>query len=72
MTGRKKEPRQVKQYDKVFRENMEAVLPGIMRSMLGIEAVEMEELPDSIQHTKEREPDVLKKVTDRSGATFVL
>ena len=32
----------------------------------------MEELPDDIQHTKERKPDVLKKVTDRTGETFVL
>lgn len=31
-----------------------------------------EELPDSIQHTKEREPDVLKKVIDRNGRAFVL
>lgn len=72
MAVEKQEPRQVNQYDKIFRENMDVALPGIMRSMLGIEAVEMEELPDSIQHTNERKPDVLKKVTDRSGATFVL
>ncbi|WP_206019531.1 hypothetical protein [Runella sp. SP2] len=32
----------------------------------------MEELPDDIQHTKERKPDVLKKVTDIKGDTFVL
>ena len=31
-----------------------------------------EELPDDIQHTKERKPDVLKKVTDKNGETFVL
>ena len=64
--------KQAKQFDKIFKENMEAALPGIMKYLLGIEAVATEELPDSIQHTKEREPDVLKKVTDRSGATFVL
>jgi hypothetical protein len=37
-----------------------------------ITAVSMEELPDDIQHTKERKPDVLKKVTDTKGDTFVL
>ena len=37
-----------------------------------ITAVSMEELPDDIQHTKERKPDTLKKVTDDNGNTFVL
>lgn len=32
----------------------------------------MEELPDDIQHTKERKPDVLKKVIDTTGDIFVL
>jgi hypothetical protein len=72
MEREKQQPKQVKQYDKIFKENMEAALPGIMKYLLGIEVVDTEELPDSIQHTKEREPDVLKKITDRSGATFVL
>ena len=39
---------------------------------MGIHAVDTEELPDDIQHTKERKPDVLKKVTDKSGETFLL
>lgn len=43
-----------------------------MRNVLGITAVSLEELPDDIQHTKERKPDVLKKVTDNLGNTFVL
>lgn len=64
--------RQVNQYDKILRENLEAALPGLIRNLLGIRAVHTEELPDDIQHTKERKPDVLKKVTDKSGETFVL
>ena len=63
---------QVNQYDKIFRENIEAALPGLIRNLLGIQAVHTEELPDDIQHTKERKPDVLKKVTDKNGETFVL
>jgi hypothetical protein len=63
---------QVNQYDKIFRENIEAALPGLIRNLLGIHAVRTEELPDDIQHTKERKPDVLKKVTDKNGETFVL
>ena len=63
---------QVNQYDKIFRENLEAALPGLIRNLLGIHAVYTEELPDDIQHTKERKPDVLKKVTDKNDETFVL
>jgi predicted transposase/invertase (TIGR01784 family) len=63
---------QANQYDKIFKENLEAALPGLIKNLLGIHAVHTEELPDDIQHTKERKPDVLKKVTDKSGETFVL
>jgi hypothetical protein len=63
---------QVNQYDKIFPENLEAALPGLIKNLLGIHAVYTEELPDDIQHTKERKPDVLKKVTDKNGETFVL
>ena len=68
----KQSNRQVNQYDKIFRENLEAALPGLIKNLLGIHAVHTEELPDDIQHTKERKPDVLKKVTDKNGETFVL
>ena len=64
--------RQVNQYDKVLRENMEVALPGLIRKLLHIHAEGMEELPDDIQHTKERKPDVLKRIIDKNGQTFVL
>lgn len=64
--------KQANQYDKIFRENIEAVIPSLMQNILGIAAVQSEELPDDIQHTKERKPDVLKKVKDTQGNTFVL
>jgi hypothetical protein len=67
-----KTKRQSSQYDKVFKENIEAVISSIMQNLLDITAVSLEELPDDIQHTKERKPDVLKKVTDTNGNTFVL
>jgi hypothetical protein len=63
---------QTNQYDKILRENLEAALPGLIRNLLGIHARYTEELPDDIQHTKERKPDVLKKVTDTNDETFVL
>ncbi|GAB4024654.1 RpnC/YadD family protein [Spirosoma gilvum] len=64
--------KQASQYDKIFKENIEAVLPILMQNILGITAIESEELPDDVQHTKERKPDLLKKITDAQGATFVL
>lgn len=64
--------KQVNQYDKIFKENIEAVIPGLMRDILGITPLVSEELPDDIQHTKERKPDVLKKITDVQDNTFVL
>lgn len=64
--------KQSSQYDKILKENIEAVIPGLMQHILGITAVETEEIPDDIQHTKERKPDVLKKVTDSAGSTFIL
>ncbi|MDR6561887.1 MULTISPECIES: hypothetical protein [unclassified Arcicella] len=67
-----KSKKQANQYDKIFKENIEAVIPSLMENILGITAVLSEELPDDIQHTKERKPDVLKKITDIQDNTFVL
>ncbi|WP_421826125.1 hypothetical protein [Larkinella sp.] len=67
-----KQSRQVNQYDKIFRENLEAVIPNFVNQVLGITVVVAEEIPDDIQHTKERKPDLLKKITDDKGRTFIL
>ncbi|MFC0318678.1 MULTISPECIES: hypothetical protein [Olivibacter] len=64
--------RQTNQYDKILRENLEITLPVIIKEILGLDIVKSEELPDDVQHTKERKPDALKKVTDVAGNTFVL
>jgi len=64
--------KQVNQYDKVIREIMDDVLPDLLKDMFGLEIVHMEELPDDIQHTKERKPDVLKKITDKNNRISVL
>lgn len=69
-TGKPKN--QANQYDKILKENIEAVIPSLMQNLLGIIAISSEELPDDIQHTKERKPDVLKKITDKQGNTFIL
>lgn len=67
-----KRPRQISQYDKIFRENLEAVLPTLIEKVLGIKVIESEELPDDLQHTKQRHPDVLKKIKDNENNVFVL
>jgi hypothetical protein len=63
---------QANQYDKIIKENLEITLPVIIRDVLGLDIAASEELPDDVQHTKERKPDALKKVTDTSGMTYVL
>lgn len=60
------------QYDKIIRENLEVTLPEIIRDVLGLQIAESEELPDDLQHTKERKPDTLKKITDSQGYTYIL
>lgn len=64
--------KQVGQYDKLIKENMEAALPGLIRNILKIDIVESEEIPDDVQHTKEREPDLLKRITDSARKTYIL
>lgn len=69
----KKESRnQTNQYDKILKENLENTLPAIIRDILKLDIVKSEELPDDVQHTKERKPDALKKVTNSEGETYVL
>jgi len=63
---------QTGQYDKIIKENLEITLPVIIRDVLGLDIAQSEELPDDIQHTKERKPDALKKVTDTTGHTYIL
>ncbi len=64
--------KQRNQYDKIFKENIEAAIPGLIERLLGIRALTSEELPDALQHTREREPDVLKKIKDTNGDIFIL
>ncbi|MDR0793036.1 MAG: hypothetical protein LBE82_06985 [Chitinophagaceae bacterium] len=61
-----------KHFDKILLECIEDALPGIIKKVLNINVAKSEELPDKIQHTNEREPDVLKKITDDKGQEFIL
>lgn len=68
----KKIQRQINQYDKILKENMEIAMPGLIENVLKIHIIRAEELEESLQHTKERKPDVLKKITDNKGKTYAL
>ena len=67
-----RQPKQASQYDKILKENLEAAIPALIKKVLGIETIATEEIPDDIQHTKERKPDALKRITDQAGRTFIL
>lgn len=64
--------RQGSSYDKIFKENMEANLSGIVEQVLSMKIIISEEIPDDLQQTKERKPDLLKKVQDENGQIFIL
>lgn len=64
--------RQASQYDKIFKENMDVALPGLIRHLLEIQVVSIKEIQAEIQHTKERKPDLIKEVTDHHGKKYVL
>lgn len=63
---------EIHQYDKIWRENLRAALPGIIDKILNIKIAESESLPDKIQVTWQRETDALWKVTDIYGSRFIL
>ena len=49
-------------YDRVFKENFEPLLPYLCSKLLGFELPKLEDIKDKIQTTLEREMDNLKKV----------
>jgi predicted transposase/invertase (TIGR01784 family) len=65
-------PQQGNRYDKILKENMESALPVIIKDVLDLDISDSEEIPDDLQQTNERKPDVLKKVRDQHNNTFVL
>ena len=67
-----KNSRQSQQFDKIFRENMNNAFSSIGVQLLKLDIASIEELPDSIQHTKERRPDVLKRIIDSKGENYIL
>ncbi len=64
--------RQTHQYDKIIKENFDAVIPALIAKLLHIEVVNEEDIPNSLQYTKEREADFLKIITDAQGERYIL
>lgn len=65
-------PAQSKLYDKIVKENMQKVLPVLVKDILDLNIVAQEDLQESLQHTTETIPDQLSKVTDSNGNTYIL
>lgn len=60
-------------YDKILKENMEALVLPLADKLLGLSLGATEELPDDLQTTLERKPDLLKRVTDsKKGLSYLL
>ncbi len=59
-------------YDKILKENIEALIIPLADKLLGLSLGKLEELPDDIQATLERKPDFLKRVTEGDGSPYIL
>lgn len=59
-------------YDKILRENMRFIMPGIIEKVFKLNVVNSQELKDKIQITRQKEVDVLRVVTDADGHTYIL
>ena len=59
-------------YDKIFKENIQAIFPSLSRRYLGIEVVKSEPIKDKLQKTIEREADFLQKVTTTIGEQLIV
>ena len=59
-------------FDKIIKENIEAVFLALSEKLLGIKINNPVDLPEKLQTTVEREPDFLKKVSSDDGSEFIL
>ncbi|MDJ1506767.1 hypothetical protein [Xanthocytophaga agilis] len=64
--------KEANRYDKIFKENLEAVTLSMIEKVLRIDVANYEKIPLDLQRTLERKPDQLLKITDRQGDTFLL
>lgn len=58
-------------FDKILKENIEAVFLPLVEEILEISIKEIFEIKDKIQRTIEREMDFLKRVINQDGKEFM-
>ena len=59
-------------FDKILKENVEAVFLPLVEKMLGVSIKKTFELKDNLQTTIKRETDFLKRVIDENGKEWIL
>ncbi|MEM6845394.1 MAG: hypothetical protein AAF632_24490 [Bacteroidota bacterium] len=59
-------------YDKIIRENIEAIILPLAGRLFELDIKSMEEVPDELQVTLERKPDFLKRITTRDNQNAIL
>ena len=60
-------------YDRILKENIKSIIPFLVKNILGLEAVEFEEMKDKVQVTLEREADFVQKaITPNPEDAYIL
>ncbi len=67
-----KSKREANWYDKIFKENIEAVTMALIEKVLHIQVAHAEKLQADLPKNIERKPDQLLQITDVAGSTFIL
>ncbi len=71
MRKKQETPPQIAAYDKIIKENLTALLPRLLQ-IFNLDIAQGIDIKENLQRTKERRPDLLQKVTDKKGATYIL
>ncbi len=61
-----------KQYDKIIKENLEAIFIPLTKKLLELDFEDAEEIADDLQITLETLPDCLKRVRQKDQKDFII
>ena len=67
-----KPKKEANKYDKIIKENLEALFLPFLEQLLGIRILSAERLPVRLQTTLEREPDFVRKIVNEEGKESIL
>jgi predicted transposase/invertase (TIGR01784 family) len=67
-----KTKREADRYDKIFKENLDAVTLGLVENIIGLDVKDSEKLTADLPKTLERKPDQLLKITDSKENVYLL